>query len=130
LPVQLQISGTARIRPGEITAPDQRHGPQSGPNVHRHIEARIDVTDIDVVTGQHQPPVAQGRRDVREPERDDGAPGRQSILVHIAVHVPEQQLRIQLAIAQLADPARPPHAERLDNRTQLLTRVGEHVAHT
>ena len=47
--------------------------------------------------------------------------------VDIAVEVPQQQLRVEVHVAEFAGPAHPPGAERLDDRSQLLARLGEFV---
>jgi len=45
----------------------------------------------------------------------------------MSMDVPEQQLRVEVGFAELADPADTPRPERLHHRPELATGLGEHV---
>lgn len=49
-------------------------------------------------------------------------------MIDVPVHVPEQQLGVEIGIAELADSSHAPCRELLDHRAQLGTHLGEHVA--
>ena len=53
----------------------------------RHLMPGVEVADIDALRGQHQPPRASLRRQVREPESDHGPAGGHQLEVDIAVQV-------------------------------------------
>jgi hypothetical protein len=50
-------------------------------------------------------------------------------VVDVAVHVPQQELRVEVLVAELADPADTPGTERLDHRRQLKAGRGQDVSH-
>ena len=116
--------------PFPVAAPDLDHVGQRRRHRDGHRIAGVDVADIDVIGFDHQPPVARGRRDIGEAERHHGPTRRNRIQVDVAVHVPQQQLRIEILDAEVADPTDAPAAERFDHRLQLPPSLGQHVVDT
>ena len=51
--------------------------------------------------------------DVAEPQREHGALPRPRVHRHLALHVPQQQVRVEVLLAELADPADAPLAQRV-----------------
>ncbi len=49
-------------------------------------------------------------------------------MIHAAMHVPQQQLRIQIFVAQFTDPPGTPDAESFDHRAQFAAGVGQTIA--
>ena len=61
-------------------------------------------------------------------EGDDRAPVGHRLGVDVAVDVPQQQVRVQVLVAELGHPADAPPADGLDDRLELPAGLGEPVA--
>lgn len=124
-----EVITTDGSRPGRVATPDPHHGAQAG--AYRHVDgvAGVVVADVHVVAGDHQPPVTMLGLGVSEGEPDDGTPGWNDVEVDMAMHVPQQQLGVEILVAQLADPADAPLADSADHGVQLAPGRGEHVPH-
>lgn len=80
--------------------------------------ARIHIAHIAFGRRDHPPPQLQTGRDIREPETYDGSPGRHGFVIDVAVHVPQQELGVEIPVADLADPSGAPGSERFHHRSQ------------
>ena len=121
VPVALLLVRRAET-PQAGVAPTQRKAPASP---GRPIAASVRVKP----GGDDQPPMAGTGGDVGKRELHDVPSGRDDVMVDVAVHVPQQQLGVQILVADLTDPAGAPDAQRLDHRPELAPSQGQDVAH-
>ena len=122
-------AGAHCLRPGHVAAPDLSQAPQAARHGDRDRVAGIVVAHVGFLRVDHQPPVASGGRHVGEPELHDRPLRRDGPVVDVAVHVPQQQLGIEVLVADLADPADAPHSQRLDHRLQLAAGRRQDIPH-
>ena len=65
--------------------------------------AGIHIADVGLLAGDDEPPVTKGGRHVTEAEPDDGPPVRDGAVIDVAVHVPQQELRIEIVERQITE---------------------------
>lgn len=122
-------TGPRRLLPADLTAPQVDERAQRGHDRQRHRVSRVDVAHVDRRRVGDQPPLPSAGRDVREAHQHHRAARRQRRLVDVAVHVPHEQVRVEVGVAELGHPAGAPPAEGLDDRQQLAARRRERVRH-
>ena len=125
--MQGQIPRSQDLAPGEITTPEPGERSQRGFQGDPYIEPRVVVSDVDLVAIRHDPPVPGLRRTVGELELQYRPPRRHGVQIEIAVHVPEQQVRVEIVLAELGHPSDSPGAERVHDGSQLPSGLGELV---
>jgi predicted metalloprotease len=108
------------VRPADVTAPDPSEGQQAGLHRACDLVPGVDVADVGGAVGDHQPPSRRLGRHSVEPERHRRARPRPRVDRDGAVDVPHQQVRIEVLLAELADPAGAPRTQRVDDARQLL----------
>src|ERR1019366_9933145 len=114
----LDCTGTESVRPRQIAAPDLDHAAQVGVHRHCHWVTRIHIAHVGVISCNHHPPIAGPDWYVGKSELDHGSSAWDSGVIDVAVHVPQQELRIEVLVAEFSDPADAPGAQRLDHRPQ------------
>jgi hypothetical protein len=78
------------------------------------LEAAVDLSVVD-----HNPEQALVGGNIGEAELNRRSPPRHDFDVHAQMHVPHQMMRIEIVGVEIAAPPVAPHAERIDDVSEL-----------
>src|SRR5262245_41266421 len=88
----------------------------------------IEITQINVIGRDDEPPVPSRSGHIAEGELDDGSARRYRAEVDVAMDIPHEKVRIEVLVPEIGHPADAPLSERLDDRTEFLPRGCQGVA--
>ena len=139
-PIQVGTARATSVGASTSTRPDrtasaQPRSPRQISVIERSEVRTVAVTSNPGSTSQTStsspvdadPPPRDRRGDVVEPHRDDRATPRPLLDGDGAPHVPQQQARVEVLLAEVARPPGTPGAQGVDDRAQLQPALGQLV---